>query len=128
MSVEGTFLEGKIFPASGRIELRYSGFFRKGRPRFVFIPSKGGPDKGTEILTALNGDSSLIEQCRDLEVEHLRILFDGKESKVRVRPYGGSYIKISLPPLQYHVPLGRDQAERILSVMKRIAVLIVEKG
>ncbi len=129
MRVEGSLWEGKTFSTAGRIELRYLGFFRKGRPHFVFVPSKRAQDdEGAGMLTALNGDSSLIEQCRELEVEHLRIFFDGKAWKVQVRPYGGSYIKVLFPPLQYHVPLGKEQAERILSVMKRIAIVIAGKS
>jgi hypothetical protein len=41
-----------------------------------------------------------------------------------VRPYGGSYIKILLPPLNYQVVLVKEQAGLVFSVMKRIAELI----
>ena len=141
MGLEGSFSSGEISPAPGRrgepetrsgrpqeIELRYSGFLRKGRARFVSLPSRKDRDEGGGVVPLLNGDSVLIEQCRGLEVEFLRIFFDGESWKVRVRPYGGSFIKVLLPPLQYHVPLGKEQAERILSVMKTIAGLIVRKG
>ena len=44
--------------------------------------------------------------------------------KIQVRPYGGSLLKIILPPLNYHVRLIPEQAVLILAVMKRIAGII----
>ncbi len=124
--VEGGFPGAVLPPASGRIELRYSGFFRKGRPHFVSLPSKKSKTQDHGMLTLLNGDSLLIERCWKLEIEFLRLFFDFDEKmwKVQVRPYGGSFIKIALPPLQYHVALAQEQIALIVSVMERLGVLI----
>ncbi len=126
MVVEGEIPGTDLFPTSERIELRYSGFFRKGKPYFVSVPSEKPKTQGRGVLPLLNGDSLLIEQCWKLEIEFLRLFFDFEEKiwKVQVRPYGGSYIKIVLPPLHYHVALVQEQAALIVSVMKRIGELI----
>jgi hypothetical protein len=129
MVVEGAIPGADLSPASERVELRYSGFIRKGKPYFVSLPSKKAKTQGHGVLPLLNGDSSLIEQCWKLEIEFLRLFFDLGEKiwKVQVRPYGGSFIKIVLPPLHYHVALVQEQAELIVSVMKRIGELLIPR-
>jgi hypothetical protein len=130
MVVEAGWPQGEILPPSERMELRYSGFFRKGKPFFLSVPSKKADDSGSRALKIVNEDRSLLDECWKLEVEFLRVFFDFGEKawKVQVRPYGGSFIKIVLPPLQYRVPLGQEQTVLILSVMKRIVERIDEKG
>jgi hypothetical protein len=130
MVVEVEWPQGEILPPSGRMELRYSGFFRKGRPFFISVPSKKTDDRGRRVLSMVNEDRSLLNECRKLDVEFLKIFFDFGEKmwKLQVRPYGGSFIKIVLPPLQYSVPLGQEQTVLILSVMKRIVERINAKG
>jgi len=129
MTVEGGIPRADLPPAPERIELRYSGCIRKGKPYFVSLPSKKATTPGHGVLLLLNGDSSLIEQCWKLEIEFLRLFFDPGEKiwKVQVRPYGGSFIKILLPPLHYHVALVQEQAELIVSVMKRIGELLIPR-
>ena len=129
MTVEGGIPGADLPPASERIELRYSGFIRKGKPYFASLPSKKPTTLGHGILPLLNGDSSLIEQCWKLEIEFFRLFFDFGEKiwKIQVRPYGGSFIKIVLPPLHYHVVLVQEQAELIVSVMKRIGELMIPR-
>lgn len=112
------------------VELRYSGFFRKGKPFFISVPSKKTDDRARRVLRMVNEDRSLLNECWKLDVEFLRVFFDFGEKmwKLQVRPYGGSFIKIVLPPLQYSVPLGQEQTGFILSVMKRIVERINTKG
>jgi hypothetical protein len=126
MLLEGKFLPGEMFPLSERMELRYSGFFRKGKPFFIPVPPKMADSSGNRALKILNQDQALLNACWKLDVEFLRVFFDPGEKawKVQVRPYGGSFIKIVLPPLQYNVLLSREQTEIILSVINRIGELI----
>jgi hypothetical protein len=130
MVVEAGWPQGEILPPSERMELRYSGFFRKGKPFFLSVSSKKADDRGSRALKMVNEDRSLLDECWKLDIEFLRVFFDFGEKawKVQVRPYGGSFIKIVLPPLQYRVPLGQEQTELILSVMKRIVERIDAKG
>jgi len=126
MVLEGKFPPGEVSPPSDRMELRYSGFFRKGRPFFASVPSKKAKDRGSKTLKILNDDPSLVNACWKLDVEFLKVFFDPGEKawKIQMKPYGGSFIKIVLPPLQYNVLLSREQTETILSVMNRIGELI----
>jgi hypothetical protein len=43
---------------------------------------------------------------------------------MEMRPYGGSFIHLMLPPMRYNVMLVEEQADLIFSIMKRIAELI----
>ena len=126
MVLEAKFGRTKKNHASERIELRYSGFFKKGRPFFTPIPLEKAGDNGNVVLRLLNQDEGLIEECWKLDLEFLKVFFDPQEEswKVQVRPYGGSFIQIMLPPLRYNVMLVKEQAELIFSIMKRIAELI----
>ena len=126
MVLEAKFAHRKMFHTSGRIELRYSGFFKKGKPFFRSIPLKKGSSDGNGVLKLLNGDQRLIQECSKLDIEHLRLFIDSQEEvwKVEVKPYGGSFIHIMLPPMRYNVILVKDQAELILSIMKNIQQLI----
>ena len=127
MVLEGKFPQkGPVLP-SEKMELRYSGFFKKGKPFFVSL--KKAESKWDRVLKLLNEDPRLIDACWKLEVEFLKVSFDFGERvwKVWVRPYGGSFIKILLPPLQYNVALSKEQSERILFVMKRISELISQE-
>jgi hypothetical protein len=129
MVLEGTFSQGEMSPPSERMELRYSGFIRKGKPFFISLPSKKVQNKGNRALNLLSEDPPLLAGCWKLDLEFLKVFFDFGEGawRVQVRPYGGSFIKVLLPPLQYNVPLSGEQAELILSVMKRIAELIARR-
>jgi len=124
-------LEGKVpgrEPSSReeRIELRYSGLIRKGKPFFTAVPATKENRDRNGVLNLLNGDEGLIGECRNLEIEFLKVYFDLREKvwRVQVRPYGGSYIRILLPPLKYQVVLVKEQAGLVFSVMRRIAELI----
>ncbi len=130
MMVEAGWPQGEVPPPSGRMELRYSGFFRKGKPFFISVPSKKTDDRGRRVLSMVSEDRSLLNECWKLDVEFVKLFFDFGEKmwKLQVRPYGGSFIKTVLPPLQYRVPLGQDQTVLILSVMKRIVDRINAKG
>lgn len=126
MVLEGKFEGQKFFYTSEKIELRYSGFFKKGRPFFTSVPLKKVRDNGNEVLRLLNHDENLIEECWKSDLEFLKVFFDPQEEicKVQVRPYGGSYIHLMLPPMRYNVILVKEQAGLIFSIMKRIAELI----
>jgi len=122
MVIEAKFVQRKMFHASGRIELRYSGFFKKGKPFFRTIPLKKGSSDEDGVLKLLNGDQRLIQECSKLDIEYLRLFIDSREEvwKVEVKPYGGSLIHMMLPPMRYNVILIKNQAELILSIMKNI--------
>ena len=128
MTLEGQFPGKGRTAASKESELRFSGFIKKGKPFFAPLVSKepAGPRNG--LLEVLNQDQNLLDECSDLEVEYLKIRFDSRQEmvKIRVRPYGGSFLKIVIPPLKYHVVLVKEQAVLILSVMKKIASLLQE--
>jgi hypothetical protein len=129
MVLEGRVSGGENSSVRGRIELRYSGFIKKGKPFFTFVPVRRETCDGNGVLQLLNGDQRLIEECKRLEIEFLKVFFDFQEKtwRVQVRPYGGSYIKILLPPLNYQVVLVKEQAKLVFSVMKRIAELITQR-
>jgi len=129
MVLEGKFPGGEDSSVSERIELRYSGFIKKGKSFFASVPARKEDCDRNGVLQLLNRDQPLIEICRRLEIEFLKVYFDFQEKvwRVQVKPYGGSYIKIILPPLNYQVVLVKEQADLIFSVMKRIAELIVQR-
>ncbi len=126
MTVEGILTGYAPLLPSVCLELRYAGFIRKGKPFFSLrgYSKPKGPEGG--IISLLHSDQDLLQKCWKLEVEFLKILFEPLEGscKIRVRPYGGSLLRIILPPLHYHVRLVPEQAVLILTVMKRIAGMI----
>jgi hypothetical protein len=126
MVLEGKFVWHKMFNASEKIELRYSGFFKKGRPFFIPFPFKKGRDNENVVLRLLNQEKSLIKECGKLDLEFLKIFFDPQEEiwRVQVRPYGGSFIHLLFPPTRYNVALSKEQAGLIFSIMKRVAQLM----
>ena len=126
MVLEGQFPGKMPFSAPEDLELRYSGFIKKGRPFFAPVGSKELGNNRDGVDQFLNQDQGLLEECWRLEIEFLKIRFDPQHQiwKVQVRPYGGSFLKILLPPLKYHVILIKDQAVLIFSVMKKIAHLL----
>ncbi len=128
MVLEAKLLQRKMLGPSERIELRYSGFIKKGNAFFTSVPLKkrGNRHGGNRVLQLLNEDHRLIEQCSKLESEFLRLSFDSQEEvlKVEMRPYGGSFIHLMFPPMHYSAILVKEQADLILSIMKRIAELI----
>jgi hypothetical protein len=128
MVLEGKFVWQKMFNTSKKIELRCSGFFKKGRPFFVAVPSKKREDNGDVVLQLLNQEESLIESCWKSDLEFLKIFFDpqNKIGIIQVRPYGGSFIHLLFPPMRYNVVLVKNQAELILSIMKNIAQVIIK--
>jgi hypothetical protein len=126
MVLEARFTWPKEIRPAERIELHYSGFIRKGTPYFAYISSKKTGINGNELFRLLNHDRDLIDQCWKLEIEFLRMFFDPQEDlwRVQARPYGGSFIHLLFPPMQYNVILVKEQADLIFSIMKRIAGLI----
>lgn len=126
MVLEGKFVRKKMFDTSEKFELRYSGFFKKGRSFFTPVPLKKGVDDGNVVLRLLNQEESLIEECGELDLEFLKIFCDSQENvgRVQVRPYGGSFIHLLFPPMRFNVTLAKEQAALILSVMKRVAQLM----
>ncbi|HSB07541.1 MAG TPA: DUF3156 family protein [Thermodesulfobacteriota bacterium] len=127
MVLEGKFPGRQDSSVSEGIELRYLGFIKKGKPFFASVPARKEHCERNGVLQLLNEDQRLIEECGSLEIEFLKVYFDLQEKawRVQVRPYGGSYIKILLPPLNYQVALVKEQAHLVFSVMKRIAELII---
>jgi hypothetical protein len=126
MTLEGVLTVLVPVSVAGSLELGYRGFVRKGKPYFAL---KGSKDHGVlenRILAVLNNNQGLLESCRGLEVEFLKILFDPREgsARIRVRPYGGSLLRIMLPPLHYHVRLIPEQATLILKVMNQIGGIL----
>ena len=109
----------------GVLDLRFSGFIRRGEPFFVMKRASREKGPGEELVQWLNKDQGLLAECLRLEVEYLKVLFDPLDGggRVQIRPYGGSLIQMALPPLKYHVKLIREQAELFLSVMERIGNL-----
>ena len=103
MILEVQFSGEQYFSTPEELELRYSGFIRKGRPFFARPGSKESGNNRDGVLTILNQDQSLLEECWKLEIEFLKIMVDPKQQiwKVQVRPYGGSFLKILLPPLKF---------------------------
>ncbi len=126
LTVEGILTGYAPLLPSVCLELRYAGFIRKGKPFFALrgYSQPKGPEGG--IISLLHSDQDLLEECWKLEVEFLKILFEPLEGscKIQVRPYGGSLLRIILPPLHYHVQLIPEQAVLILAVMKKIAGII----
>jgi len=129
MVLEGRVVGGGNSYVSGKMELRYSGFIKKRKLFFASVPARKENCHRNEVLQLLNADERLIEECRSLEIEFLKVYFDFQEKawRVQVRPYGGSYIKMLLPPLNYQVVLVKEQAKLVFSVMKRIAELITSR-
>jgi hypothetical protein len=126
MTLEGVLTLLAPVSIAGDLELRYSGLLRKGRPFFAL---KGCKDEGRvdpRIMAVLNDNQSLLDACWGLEVEFLKILFEPLEGSVRiqVRPYGGSLLRIMVPPLHYHVRLIPDQAALIMTVMSQIGGIL----
>jgi hypothetical protein len=123
MVLEATFGRQKQIHSLTKIELRYSGFVKKGTPYFACASSTKAEADGNALLRLLNEDQTLIETCRKVDIEFLKVFFDGTEEewKVQVRPYGGSFVHLLLPPMRYNVILVKEQAALIFSVMKRIA-------
>jgi Protein of unknown function (DUF3156) len=126
MVLEATFGRQRKFQPLEKMELRYSGFINKGTPCFSYVSSKNAGTNGNAVLRLLNNDQDLIEKCRKLDIEFLQVFFDPQEEiwKVQVRPYGGSFVHLLLPPMRYNVILVKEQADLIFSIMKRIAGLI----
>jgi hypothetical protein len=126
MLLEGKFAGTRGCNGSESIELRYSGFLKKGTPSFVPVSAKGGKGKEDAILRLLNENQTLIERCWKLDIESLKLSFDPADRvwTLLLRPFGGSYIYVMFPPMRYNVILVRDQADLLLSVMEQIARLL----
>jgi hypothetical protein len=126
MTLEGILTGYAPLLPSVCLELRYAGFIRKGEPFFALRGNSKpkGPEGG--IISLLHSDHGLLEECLKLEIEFLKIRFEPLEGscKIQVRPYGGSLLRITMPPLHYHVRLVPEQAVLILAVMKRIGGII----
>ncbi len=126
MTLEGILTVSAPVFIAGSLELRYSGFIRKGRPFFALRGHSEPQGTESRIISILNSNQGLLAECWKLEIEFLKIFFDHRAAswKIQVRPYGGSLLRIILPPLHYHVRLVPEQAVLILTVMKRIAGMI----
>jgi hypothetical protein len=123
MTLEGTVTGPMPVTVPGSLDLCYPGFIKKGRPFFTRKDYGGLLGTESRLLSLLNNNQELLEECWRLEIEFLKIFFDPREglARVQVRPYGGSLVRIILPPLHYHVRLVPEQAVLILAVMNRIA-------
>ncbi len=128
MVLEAKSFQREILCPSGIVELRFSGFIKKGNAFFILIPlkKKSNTNNANRVLQILNGEQYLIEQCSKLDCEFLRLFFNSQEKvlKTELRPYGGSLIHLQFPPMRYNVDLVNEQAVLILSIMKKIAELI----
>jgi hypothetical protein len=126
MTLEGVVNVLAPVSSAGSLELGYTGLVRKGRPFFALKGSKDGGVIERRIMAVLNNQQSLLDACRGLEVEFLKILLDPREgsARIQVRPYGGSLLRIMLPPLHYHVRLIPEQAALIMTVMNRIGGIL----
>jgi len=114
-----------------RTEMVYSGLVRKGKPHFR-ISSEAQDmqhDKGRLLCDLLNSQQCILDTCRLLDMEFLKVFFDPQEQvwKILLRPYGGSLVWVMIPPMKYNVVLPGDHAKAILSVTKMIAQLIQGK-
>lgn len=126
MTLEGVLTVLVPVSIAGSLELGYRGLVRKGKPFFAL---KGSEDEGLmerHMIAVLNNQQSLLDACGGLEVEFLKILFEPREgsARIQVRPYGGSLLRILLPPLHYHVRLIPEQATLILKVMNQIGQIL----
>jgi hypothetical protein len=123
MVLEGIVVTRKEIDCPEKMELRYSGFFRKGRPFFAPVASKRSQTVGNDFLKVLNEDQTLMETCYKLEIEFFRLSYAPQEGiwRIKVRPYGGSYVHVLFPPMRYPVDLPKEQAELIFAAMKRTA-------
>lgn len=124
MIVEAKVKPGKKDYSNQDTELFYSGFMVKGMP--FFKPMKGKKKekpRDVSLVNRLNGNYHLLGICRNLDLEHLRILYDHQEEiwKIQARPYGGSVVEFMLPPMRYNVVLPKGHTEGMLAVMKEIA-------
>ena len=84
MVLEGKFPQGRSVSPSEKMELRYSGFFKKGKPFFISVPSKKAENSGSGALNILNEDPPLLDECWKLDVEFLKVFFDFGERVWRV--------------------------------------------
>lgn len=130
--IYATVVEGRV-ANTGRVrekqkvELQYAGFFLKGMPFFKPVRGKGtSPEKSVLLANRLNGDKFLLDACRGLDLEFLRVFYDGQEEawKIQMRPYGGSMVCLMFPPMSYNVALPKGHGEKIICVMRRIADLL----
>lgn len=123
MVVEAKVLPGKRDYSRERAELCYSGFIARGMPFFKTMKEKrkGTPDMS--LAKGLNRNKRLLDVCRDLDLEHLRVFYDHQEEiwRIQARPYGGSVVQFMLPPVSYNVMLPKGHTEGILVAMKEIA-------
>jgi hypothetical protein len=126
LTLEGVLAVLVPVSSTGSLELGYTGLVRKGRPFFALKGSKDESPMKRRMITVLNNHQSLLEACWGLELEFLKILFEPREGSVRiqVRPYGGSLLRIMVPPLHYHVRLIPEQAILILKVMNQIGGIL----
>jgi hypothetical protein len=126
MTLEGVLTVLAPVSSAGSLELGYRGLLRKGRPHFTLKGSTNPGVLGNRLRAVLNNSQGLLEACGGLEIEFLRILFGPQAGSVRiqVRPYGGSLLRITVPPLHYHVRLIPEQATLILKVMNQIGGIV----
>jgi hypothetical protein len=129
MVVEGKVAPGKRDRGDQRAELFYRGILANRKPFFKSM--KGGMNwqqSSAALVKALNRDSRLLDASSKIDLEYLRVSYDQGEEvwNIHVRPYGGSFVHIMLPPIRYNVMLPKGHAEGIMVVMKLIAVLLKE--
>lgn len=128
-------VEAKVAPrkrsyGDQKAELFYPGYVVRQRPFFKAVEKqKNGQQSSAALVEALNRNSRLLDACRNLDLEYLRVFYDQQEEvwRIQVRPYGGSLVHIMLPPMRYNVILPKGHAEEIMVVIKHIAALLKEE-
>ena len=104
------------------IRLSYSGIVKKGRP-FFKDDAKGGKNP---LVPRLNRNDQLLDLCGPQDLEYLRIYRDVQEEvcRIRYRPFGGSFVWLLFPPLNYRVILPDRHARYMIESMKLIGEAI----
>lgn len=129
--VYGMVLDGRVAArgstrcCSEKAELAYSGIVLKGAP-FFKPPKKTSPGKEGLLVQALNRDQHILDMCRSIDAEFLRVFFDYRQEvwRIQMRPYGGSVVALMFPPMRYKVMLPRGHAQVMYAVLKGIASVI----
>jgi hypothetical protein len=104
------------------IRLSYSGMVKKGRP-FFKDDAKGAKNP---LVQRLNGNEQLLDLCRSQDLEYLKVYRDTKKElcHIRFRPFGGSFVRLLFPPLNYGVKLPDGHARYMIESMKLISEAI----
>ncbi|HBL23838.1 MAG TPA: hypothetical protein DDZ40_06940 [Deltaproteobacteria bacterium] len=125
MVVDGKVAAGSTNCSSENAELCYSGMILKGSPFFKRSRQKGNGQAGY-LVKSLNQDQRILDMCKSLDTEFLRVFFDPKQGawRIQIRPYGGSVVVLMFPPMRYKVMLPKGHAKGMYTVLKSIASVI----